>query len=206
MTAREKIHSGDLYLPTDDGMFEEQQRYMELLYEFNHTRPSEAERRTALLREMFAEFGEGSFIEPPLRANWGGHNVHFGKNVFANFNLTMVDDTHIYVGDYTMIAPNVTITVASHPLDPELRQKNYQYNRPVHIGRSCWIGMGAMILPGVTIGDGAVIGAGSVVTHDIPANTLAMGTPCRVVREIGEYDREYYRKGKRIDYQELFGD
>src|SRR5699024_2010504 len=121
-----------------------------------------------------------------------------GKKVYANFSLTLVDDTHIYVGDYTMIGPNVTIATAGHPILPELRQKNYQYNMPVHIGKNCWIGAGAIILPGITIGDDTVIGAGSVVTKDIPANKVALGNPCRVLREVNSRDREYYFKGRKI--------
>ncbi len=125
-------------------------------------RLSSKERREKLLKEMFAEIGEGCYIEPPLRANWGGRHVHFGKNVYVNFNLTLVDDTHIYVGDYTMIGPNVTVATAGHPILPELREKGYQYNIPVTIGKNCWIGAGAILVPGVTIGDNSVIGAGSV--------------------------------------------
>ena len=97
-----------------------------------------------------------------------------------------MDDTHIYIGDYTMIGPNVVIATAGHPLLPELREQGYQYNAPVHIGRNCWLGAGAIILPGITIGDNAVIGAGSVVTKNIPANTVAVGTPCRVIKRIGD--------------------
>lgn len=165
------LHTGGLYLPGDAELAREQAARQELLYEFNATRPSEPERREQLLREMFAELGEGCYIEPPLRANWGGAHVHFGNNVFANFSLTLVDDTHIYVGDCTMFGPNVTIATAAHPVLPELREKAYQYNLPVHIGRNCWLGAGVIVLPGVSIGDNTVVGAGSVVTRDLPAPT-----------------------------------
>lgn len=129
---------------------------------------------------MFAEFGEGSYIEPPLHANWGGHHVHFGKGIYANFNLTLVDDTHIYVGDYTMFGPNVTVATAGHPILPEPREKGMQYNAPVHIGRNCWFGAGVVILPGITVGDNVVVGAGSIVTKDLPDNVVAVGNPCRI--------------------------
>ena len=134
-----------------------------------------------------------------FRSNWGGRHVHFGRNIYANFNLTLVDDTHIYVGDNTMFGPNVVVATAGHPLLPELREQGFQYNAPVHIGRNCWIGAGAILLPGVTVGDNAVIGAGSIVTKDVPASVLAVGNPCRVLREIGEHDRAYYFKDRRID-------
>lgn len=198
MTTQEKLHGGGLYLPTDPEVQKEQLAYLDRLYEFNHTRPSELEKREALLRGLFAELGENCYIEPPLHTNWGGRHVHFGDNIYANFNLTLVDDTHIYVGDCTLFGPNVVVATAGHPLWPPLRAQGYQYNAPVRIGKNCWIGAGAVLVPGVTVGDNAVIGAGSVVTRDIPPNTLAVGNPCRVLREIGEHDREYYFKDRKI--------
>lgn len=193
----DKLHSEDLYLPDD--YMEEQLKCLEKLYDFNMTKPSELEKREKMLKEMFAEIGEGCYIEPPLRSNWGGKHVHFGDYVYANFNLTLVDDTHIYVGDRTMIGPNVTIATAGHPILPELRLQAYQYNSPIHIGKNCWIGAGAILLPGVNIGDNSVIGAGSVVTKDIPSDAVAVGNPCKVLRKIGDHDREFYFKNKPID-------
>ena len=195
---KSRMHTGELYLPSDPEIMAEQMLCLEKLYDFNQTRPSEMEKREQLLKEMFAEIGEGCYIEPPFHSNWGGKHVHFGKNIYANFNLTLVDDTHIYVGDYTMFGPNVTVATAGHPILPELREQVYQYNMPVRIGRNCWIGAGAVIVPGVTIGDNTVIGAGSVVTKDIPAGVVAVGNPCRVLREINEHDREYYFKDRKI--------
>ncbi|MBP3446971.1 MAG: sugar O-acetyltransferase [Clostridia bacterium] len=203
MTEKEKLHSGQIYYPSSDEIMGEQLLCLEKLYDFNATRPLEQKKREKMLREMFAEIGEGCYIEPPLRANWGGKHVHFGKMVYANFNLTLVDDTHIYVGDYTLIGPNVTIATAGHPINPELREKAYQFNRSVRIGRNCWIGAGAVIVPGVTIGDNTVIGAGSIVTKDIPANVVAVGNPCRVLRDVGEHDKEYYFKDCKIDYNSI---
>ena len=201
MTNREKLHSGDIYYPTDETIMIEQIECLEKQYDYNATRPKEGEKRQALLKEMFAEIGEGCYVEPPLHSNWGGHHVHFGKNVYANFNLTLVDDTHIY--DYTMFGPNVTIATAGHPILPELREKGYQYNMPVRIGKNCWLGAGVIVLPGVTIGDNVVVGAGSVVTKDLPSNVVAVGNPCRVLREVNEHDREYYYKDRKIKFEEL---
>lgn len=121
----DKLHTGELYLPGDDDVMAEQQKCLELLYDYNMTRPSESEKREKMLREMFAEIGERCYIEPPLHANWGGKHVHFGDRVYANFGLTLVDDTHIYVGDDTMFGPNVTVAVAGHPILPELRLEKY---------------------------------------------------------------------------------
>lgn len=199
MKMKEKMHTGDLYLPGDEEIMRDQLKRLDRLYAFNSTRPTEMDRRRALLREMFAEIGEGCYIEPPLHSNFGGGHVHFGKNIYANFGLTLVDDTHIYVGDCTMFGPNVVVATAGHPILPELREQGYQYNMPVHIGRNCWIGAGVIIVPGITIGDNVVIGAGSIVTRDIPDNVVAVGNPCKVLREVNERDREFYFKDRRID-------
>lgn len=195
---KDKMHTGDLYLPSDEEIMKQQIKCLDRLYDFNRTRPTEMEKREKLLKEMFAEIGEGCYIEPPFHSNFGGAHVHFGKNIYANFNFTCVDDTHIYVGDYTMFGPNVVVATAGHPLLPALREAGYQYNAPVHIGKNCWIGAGAIILPGITIGDNVVIGAGSIVTKDLPSNVLALGNPCRVLREINEHDKEYYFKDRKI--------
>ena len=198
MTNLEKMHATMLYDPADGDIMAEQTACLDRLYDFNHTRPTEMDKRQALMKEMFAEVGEGCYVEPPFHANWGGRHVHLGKFVYANFGLTMVDDTHIYVGDYTLFAPNVVVATAGHPIDPELRARGLQYNAAVHIGKNCWIGAGALIMPGVTIGDNTVIGAGSVVTRDIPAGVVAVGNPCRVMREITEHDREIYFQGRLV--------
>ncbi|MBO5479882.1 MAG: sugar O-acetyltransferase [Clostridia bacterium] len=203
MTEKEKMHSGELYLPDGEEVFSEQLACLDKLYEFNAARPTELAKRQAMLKDMLAQMGENCYIEPPFYANWGGKHVHLGKNVYANFHLTCVDDTHIYIGDYTMIGPNVTLATAGHPILPVLREKNYQYNMPVRIGKCCWLGAGVIVLPGVTIGDNTVIGAGSVVTKDIPANVVAVGNPCRVLRPIGEKDKTYYFKDRKIDYENL---
>lgn len=195
-----KMHSEELYLPDDEDISKEQLKCLDKLYDFNMTRPTELDKRKNMLKEMFAEIGEGCYIEPPLRANFGGKHVHFGNKVYANFNLTLVDDTHIYVGDYTLFGPNVTVATAGHPIVPDLRRRGYQYNAPVTIGKNCWIGSGVIILPGVTIGDDTVIGAGSVVAGDIPSGVIALGNPCKVVREVNEHDKEYYFKNHRIDF------
>lgn len=199
---KEKMHSGELYLPTDDSIMEEQLACLNKLYDFNQTRPTELDKRAKLLKELFADIGEGCYIEPPLHANWGGKHCHLGKNVYFNFNVTLVDDTHIYVGDYTKLGPNVVLATAGHPILPSLREQAYQYNVPIRIGKCCWLGAGVIVLPGVTIGDNSVIGAGSVVTKDIPANVVAVGNPCRVLREIGEKDKEYYFKNLKIDLKD----
>lgn len=200
---KDKMHTGELYLPGDEEIIRHQLKRLDRLYDFNMTRPTEFKKREEMLREMFAEIGDDCYIEPPFHSNFGGEHAHFGNHIYANFGLTLVDDTHIYVGDNTMFGPHVTVATAGHPIDPTLRAKEYQYNMPIHIGKNCWIGAGSLILPGVTIGDNTVIGAGSVVTKDIPSSVVAVGNPCRVMRDVGEHDREYYFKNRKIDYSSI---
>jgi len=204
MTVLEKMKTGELYDCSFDAIPEELDRKLreckELLYDFNNSRPSEVKRRAEIIKQVFAEVGENCYIEPPFYANWGC-NMHVGNNFYANFSLTVVDDADIYIGDSVMIAPNVTIATGTHPVCPELREQVYQYNLPVRIGSRVWIGAGSIILPGVTIGDNTVIGAGSVVTKDIPSGVVAVGNPCRVMREIGDRDYEYYYRDRRIGFE-----
>ncbi|MCL1824243.1 MAG: sugar O-acetyltransferase [Oscillospiraceae bacterium] len=196
---KSRMHSKKLYYCNDEKLVAEQLKRLDMLYDFNQTRPSELEKRKKMLKELFAEIGENCYIEPPLHANWAGKFVHFGNKVYANFNLTLVDDTHIYIGDNVLIAPNVVITAATHPVHPPIRSRSGQYNAEVRIGNNVWLGAGVIVLPGIIIGDNSVIGAGSVVTRDIPPNVVAVGNPCRVMREINENDMKYYYKDLEVD-------
>lgn len=203
MTQLERMAKGLIYDTCDEEIQQKQAVYKDKLWEFNHLKPSQVKEKQAYLKEVFAECGEHCFIETPFYAPWGGSHVHFGNRIYANYNLTLVDDGHIYVGDRVLFAPNVSVITANHTLEPELRRYEMQYVRDVHIGENTWICTGAIILPGVTIGKNCIIGSGSVVTHDIPDNSLAFGNPCRVIREIIEYDKEYYFRNERIDWENL---
>ena len=203
MTNYERMVKGLIYDPADEEIMAEQFPFLDKLWEFNQLKPSDFEKKEQYMREVFAECGKNCYIELPFRANWGGHHVHFGSDIYANSNLTLVDDGHIYVGDKVMFGPNVTVATANHPIDPELRLRTLQYNRDVYIGENVWIGAGVIIVSGVRIGKNSVIGAGSIVTKDIPENVVAVGNPCRVLREISERDKEYYYKNDRIDWDEI---
>ena len=206
MTERERMDAGLIYDCGSDDIMPEQTQYQDALWRFNQMGPSEFEERQELMKEIFAECGENTFLQGPVNANWGGRHVHLGSNIYANFNLTLVDDGHIYIGDWAQFGPNVTLTTAGHPVLPELRTgfgTVLQFNKDIHIGENAWLGAGVTVLPGVTIGEGAVIGAGSVVTKDIPANVVAVGNPCRVMREIGDRDREYFFRKEEIDWEEI---
>jgi len=206
MTVTERMEAGLLYDPGDEEILSVQSPLGEKLREFNDLGPLQFEEQQRLMKELFAECGENVFIQRPLYANWGGSHVHLGSNIYANFNLTLVDDGHIYIGDWVKFGPNVTIVTAGHPVLPELRKDPaLQFNKDVHIEECVWIGAGVTVLPGVTIGKNSVIGAGSVVTRDIPENVVAVGNPCRVMRPIGDRDRETFFRDERIDWEELNG-
>ncbi|MCD8307738.1 MAG: sugar O-acetyltransferase [Clostridia bacterium] len=186
------------YWCNDPALFAEQHVYQDKMTEYNRTMPTETDTRQALLKEMFAEIGDDCIIETPVNANWGCHNVHLGSGVYINSGVTFVDDADIFIGDSCLIGTGVTFCTAGHPVLPELRENDFQYELPIRIGRNVWIGSSVIIMPGITIGDNSVIGAGSVVTRDIPANVVAYGVPCKVQREIGDKDKEFYCRGKRF--------
>lgn len=184
MTEKEKCRLGQLYDANyDPEILADRERAKEQLYDYNRLRPSEQAERTELLKKLLGKTGENLIVEPPFACDYG-YNIEVGENFYANVNLVILDGAKVRIGDNAFIAPNVGIYTAGHPLDADRRNKGLEYAYPVTIGNNVWIGAGVSILPGVTIGDNAVIGAGSVVTKDIPANTLAVGNPCKVIRDI----------------------
>jgi galactoside O-acetyltransferase len=208
MNIQERMASCQLFTDHDANYPEEaaalaaaRQRGKALCYEINRLHPDDMAGRKALMKELFGGMGENVWMEPPIRMSYGS-NTTVGNNVYINFNLTVVDDYKVTIGDDVMFGPNVTIAVTSHPVHPELRKEGGMYALPVIIEDGAWIGSGAIILPGVTIGKGSVIGAGSVVTKDIPANVIAVGNPCKILREITDHDRVYYYKNMRFDQVE----
>jgi len=192
------LNSGELYDCNKPEMFLELIKSSNVLKAYNKTEDTLEgfEEREKILKEIVGTYGENLYIFPPVSANWGLKHVHFGKNVFINFNANFVDDADIFIGDDTQIGPNCTIATAQHPISPRLRMKKLQYNKPVYIGKNVWIGSGAIILPGVTIGDNSVVGAGSVVTKSVEPNTIVVGNPAKVLRKITEDDDRFYDKKK----------
>ncbi len=180
---REKMVAGDLYDPQDPELVAGRTRARDLLWTLNATRESDAVVRRRILDELFGSCGEGVWLQPPFYCDYGS-NIHLGEKVYFNFNCVLLDVCEIRVGARTLFGPAVQIYAATHPLDAKLR-KTRELGKPVTIGSDVWVGGGAIICPGVTIGDKSVIGAGSVVTKDVPADVLAVGNPCRVVRELG---------------------
>ena len=201
MDQKERMLKGLPYKAWLDGLEEERDACKAKVYALNMLPPAERARIPALLKDLFGKTGERLFVEPPFHCDYGW-NIAVGENFFANYNLTILDVGKVTIGDNVQIAPNVSIYTAGHPVHPASRNSGYEYGIPVTIGSNVWIGGSVVILPGVTIGDNAVIGAGSVVTKDIPADHIAAGNPCRVLRKITEEDRKYYYKDRVFDVED----
>ncbi|MWV42520.1 galactoside O-acetyltransferase [Paenibacillus sp. HJL G12] len=202
MASKQLFTDHDANYPKEAAELEKaRKRGKAICYEINNLHPDDVEMRQTLMKQLFGSIGENVWMEAPIRMSYGS-NTTVGSNVYINFNLTVVDDYKVTIGNDVMFGPNVTIAVTNHPVHPEKRKEGGMFALPVVIEDGVWIGSGAIIVPGVTIGKGSVIGAGSVVTKDIPANVIAVGNPCRVLREITDHDREYYYKDKRFDQVE----
>lgn len=191
-TERERMISGRTYRSTDAELSEARAATKRVLHEYNNTHPDDEARRMELLRGLLGSVGEHVWIEPPFRCDYGSQ-ITMGEFCFANYDLTILDCAPVTIGDLVLFGPRVTIATASHPIDFQQRTADmYEYAQPITIGEGAWLGAHVIVGPGVTIGARAVIGAGSVVTQDIPPDVVAVGTPCRVIREITEKDREAY--------------
>ena len=198
MTAEEKkIFAGELFCPGDPELRELKRKAHNLNQDYNRLYEDQTEERTAILKQLLGSMGDGTFLQGPITFHYGRH-TKIGKNTFINFNFTCQDDAEVVIGEECDFGPNVTIVTPMHPYLRDERRKlmcpdgvarRLCYAQPVRIGNGCWICANVTILPGVTIGDGCVIGAGSVVSKSIPANSLAAGNPCRVIRQITEEDR-----------------
>ena len=200
MNQKERMLNSLPYLSFEDGLFEERQRAKELCYRINNCMPSDVETRNKYLSVLIPNAKGDFYIEPPFRCDYGS-NIILGKNFYANYNLTVLDCARVIIGDNVLIAPNVCITTAGHPIH-YMSRKKYEYADEIRIGDNVWIGANVVINPGVKIGDNSVIGSGSVVTKDIPDNVVAVGNPCRVLREITDNDREYYYKDRKFDVED----
>jgi maltose O-acetyltransferase len=178
-----KMLAGELYLATDPQLVAEDLRAQELLYRFNLTRPDAGDERRALLSELFDTFGAGAVLRPSFRCDYGG-NISIGEDTFINYDCVFLDCNRITIGRQVQIAPRVQIYTATHPLDAATRRSGLEFALPVVIQDGAWLGGGVIVCPGVTIGENTVVGAGGVVTRDLPAGVLAVGNPCRVLREL----------------------
>lgn len=179
----EKMLDGEAYDASHPYLIERLERTRELLHEFNLLPPSKKGERQAILCQLLGGHGENFQFNQPFRCDYGA-NIFIGENFFANFNLTILDEAEVRIGDNCFIGPNVSIYTACHPVEPAERNRLIEWAEPVTIGHNVWIGGSTTILPGVAIGNDVTIGAGSVVTRDIPSGTVAVGNPARVIRRI----------------------
>lgn len=182
---RDKMMAGCLYDANDDVLVADRMRCKMMCHKYNGILPCETEERKKLIRELFGKCGECFLIEQPFYCDYG-YNIEIGDNFYANVNCVILDGAKVVFGDNVFIAPGCGFYTAGHPLDRELRNKGLEYARSIKVGNNVWIGAHVCVLPGVTIGDNSVIAAGSIVNRDIPANVIAAGNPCKVIREIGD--------------------
>lgn len=199
MTMRERIFEGKLFTDNCEGLPEDRVNCKRRMIKFNSSMPDDIDNRISLLNDLLGK-KTNARIEPPFYCCYG-YNITIGDNTYINFNCNFVDDGKIVIGKNVLFGPNVTIATVGHPINPNMRE--YMYTDPVVIEDNCWIGANVTICPGVHIGKNSVIGAGSVVIHDIKENSVAVGNPCKVIREIGEQDNIYYYKDKIIDKLDL---
>lgn len=185
---KDKMLSGELYKSFDAELLAERQRAKEIVFRYNSLQPSMIEERNELLKSLFGSVKGNFFIEPPFRCDYGC-NIEIGENFYANYNLVILDCAKVTIGDNVLIGPNVGIYTAGHPLHFELRNEEWEFACPITIEDNVWIGGNVVLNPGVTVGRNSVVGSGSVVTKDIPANVVAAGNPCRVIREITDADK-----------------
>lgn len=195
MTDKENMLSGLPYTDSTGTLFNERLYVKNFLFEFNNTNPIDIQKRNIILKNILGNIGEVFNVEQPFRCDYG-YNIFLGENFYSNFNLTILDCAKVTIGDNCMLAPNVSIFTAGHPVHPDARNSGYEFAFPVTIGNNVWIGGNSVVNPSVTIGDNVVIGSGSVVTKDIPSNVIAVGNPCKVIREITEDDKKYYYKDR----------
>jgi maltose O-acetyltransferase len=183
-TEKEKMLAGEPYDPLDQELVHGRERASDLCHDLNATRERDQDARRTILKQLFGRDGDSVWMQPPFFCDYGS-KILLGERVFFNFNCVVLDVCLVKIGDFTMFGPAVQIYTATHPLNADLRRKQ-EFAKPVEIGSDVWVGGGAIICPGVKIGSKTVIGAGSVVTRDIPDGVLAVGNPCRVIREITE--------------------
>ena len=193
----EKMLSGLLYQASDETLSIMRDRAKNLMYDYNQLRPNAYQKKDLLLRDLLGKAGENVYINQPLYVDYGKH-ISIGNDFFANYDCTFLDVAHITIGDNVMFGPKVSLLTATHPLDKDIRNEQYEYGLPITIKNDVWIGGNVVVNPGVTIGCGVVVGSGSVVTKDLPDDTLCYGNPCRVIRKLTEEDKIYWEKQKAI--------
>lgn len=194
---KEKMLSGKAYKAFGEELLNERQEAKNLVFKFNKLHPKKIKKRNKIIKKLFGKVAENFFIEPPFRCDYG-YNIKVGNNFYANYNLTILDCAKVSIGNNCFIAPNVSILTAGHPIHFEIRNQEYEYAFPITIEDNVWLGANVVINPNVTIGENSVIGSGSVVTKNIPPNSVAVGNPCKVIKQITDEDKMFYYKDLKL--------
>ena len=184
-TEKEKMLLGEVYNYKDKELDRERDVAEDLLFQYNHINPKDEKSKIRIIQQLLGSTKEKFSIKQPFYCDYGS-NIHIGENFFSNINLTVLDEALVSIGDNVLLGPNVSIYTVNHVTDVEGRNSGLEYAKPVTIGNNVWIGGNSVILQGVAIGDNSIIGAGSVVTKNIPSNVIAVGNPCKVIKEIDE--------------------
>lgn len=198
---KEKMLAGDLYIASDPELAKESHQAKNITRIYNQTTEEDNDIREDLLKKLFGKAGKAIYFEPPFHIDYGV-NTSIGENFYANYDCIFLDIAPINIGNNVMFGPRVGLYTAGHPIDAVIRNEQYEYGKPITIGNDVWIGAGAIVNPGVTIGSNVVIGSGSVVTKDIPDNMIAVGNPCRVLREINEDDHKAWQLEKEKYFED----
>ncbi len=187
VTEKDKMLAGEMYNAADPELADERRRARDLCKSLNDSHDNELELRSQILQDLFGSTGTDVWIEPPFYCDYGS-NIFLGNKVYFNFNCIILDPAAVMIGSNVLVGPAVQIYTATHPMRASERSKYLEFARPVNIGSDVWIGGGAIICPGVHIGSRSVIGAGSVVAQEIPADVFAAGNPCRIIRQIDDWE------------------
>ena len=193
MTAWEKLQNGLIYDDSDEDLFQRRIEAKKLFRAYNKTEDEDTELRNQLMQQLFKKVGKNVWIEPDFKCEFG-KNISIEDDVYINFGCVILDCAEVTIGAHSLLGPNIGIYPVNHATDAEERMNGGCYGKPIHIGRNVWLGGDVKVLAGVTIGDNAIIGTGSIVTKDIPANVVAVGNPCRVIKEITDKDKTGYTK------------
>lgn len=198
MIQKERMLGGYPYRADDQLLSSERTKVRKLIKKYNASLPSKIRKRTNLLNKILGKCGNKCIIHPPFYCDYG-YNIEVGENFFANYNCILLDINKITIGKNVMLAPNVIITTAGHPIHFEARNSGWEYGKPIKIGNNVWIGTNVVINPGVSIGNNVVVGSGSVVTQDIPDNVVCVGNPSKIIKRITEDDKQFYYKKEKFD-------
>lgn len=198
---KERMLSGDLYIADDPELAKDFHKAKRLLREYNQTTEYQETDRQTILKDLFKQSGKKIHIEPPFYTDYGCNTV-IGENFYSNYDCIILDIANVTIGNNVMFGPRVSLYTAGHPIDAVIRNEHYEYGKPITIGDNVWVGGNVVFNPGVTIGDNVVIGSGSIVTKDIPSNVIAVGNPCKVLREINDQDKKYWEIEKQRYFEQ----